>query len=301
MGRNRAPRWVLGQTLRVHTVASLPVQVATRYVAPLREGGSLPGLMEADDLGTYVVKFHGAGQGPKVLVAEVICAALARALSLPVPDLVAIELDPALSPGEPDEEIQALLKASVGLNLGVDYLPGALDFDPTSLSADPGLAGRVVWFDAVIQNADRSWRNPNMLHWHDRLVLIDHGAALVFHHDWSRAADSAGREFGIGEHALIRFAPDVLAAAEQCTPLITDAVLQDAVAAVPAAWLSTEPDHSPEELRAMYVARLGARLDRQAEWLPALAEAAASGPVASAPTGDRPDWLNRRGRGGRVS
>ncbi|HUR75230.1 MAG TPA: HipA family kinase [Sporichthya sp.] len=280
-------------------VQTLPVQVATRYVAPLREGGSLPGLMEADDLGTYVVKFSGAGQGPKVLVAEVICAGLARALGLPVPDLVAIELDPALSPGEPDEEIQALLKASAGLNLGVDYLPGALDFDPASLDGDASLAGRVIWFDALIQNADRSWRNPNMLHWHGRLILIDHGAALVFHHDWARAEDSAGREYGIGEHALVRFTPDVRAAAEQCAPLITDALLQETAAAVPEVWLSTEEDRAPEELRGAYVSRLRARLELMSEWLPALERAAAAGPVASVPGANRPDWLNRRGRGGR--
>lgn len=285
----------------MHTgVEALPVRVATRYVAPLREGGSLPGLMEADDLGTYVVKFSGAGQGPKVLVAEVICSGLARVLGLPTPELVAIELNPALSPGEPDEEIQALLKASPGLNLGVDYLPGALDFDSADLTRDTDLAGRVVWFDALIQNADRSWRNPNMLHWHDRLVLIDHGAALVFHHDWARADDSAGRAYGIGEHALVRFAPDVTAAAGHCAPLITDDLLHQVVKVVPEAWLRTEPDRGPAELRAAYVARLRARLDRQDEWLPALTAAAAAGPVPSESTDNRPGWLARRGRGGRA-
>ena len=277
--------------------AGLPLQVATRYVAPLREGGSLPGLMEADDFGTYVVKFRGAGQGPKVLVAEVICNGLARALALPVPELVAIELDPALSPGEPDEEIQELLKASVGLNLGVDFLPGALDFDPVSLDGEVALAGRVMWFDAVIQNADRSWRNPNMLHWHGRLVLIDHGAALVFHHDWARAADSAGRPYPVGEHALVRFTPDVASAAEQCAPLLTDDVLREVVAAVPDVWLHTEPEHRPEDLRAAYVARLRARLDRQPEWLPDLVAAAAAGPAVRSDADNRPRWLSRRGRG----
>ena len=276
------------------------MRLATRYVAPLREGGSLPGLMEADDLGTYVVKFRGAGQGPKVLVAEVICAGLARALELPVPDLVAIELDPALSPGEPDEEIQALLKASAGLNLGVDYLPGALDFDPADLDGDVALAGQILWFDALIQNADRSWRNPNMLHWHNRLVLIDHGAALVFHYDWSRADDSAGRVYGVGEHALVRFTPDVTVAAERCAPRLTDDVLREVVAAVPDVWLDHESDRSPspDDLRTAYVARLRARLDRQAEWVPALAEAAAAGPVMVERNDSRPDWLTRRGRGG---
>ncbi|GAA0631318.1 hypothetical protein GCM10009547_39020 [Sporichthya brevicatena] len=278
----------------------LPVRVATRYVAPLREGGSLPGLMEAADLGTYVVKFRGAGQGPKVLVAEVICAGLARALDLPVPDLVAIELDPALAPGEPDEEIQALLKASPGLNLGVDYLPGALDFDPADLDRDLGLAGQVLWFDAFIQNADRSWRNPNMLHWHDRLILIDHGAALTFHHDWARADSSVARPYDIGEHALVRFTPDVTAAAELCAPRVTDDLLTSVLATVPDEWLVAEDDRTPDELRVAYVARLRARLDAQPQWLPALAEAAAAGPVVAERGDNRPAWLNRRRRGGQA-
>ncbi|WP_019877145.1 HipA family kinase [Sporichthya polymorpha] len=280
--------------------AALPVRVGTRYVAPLREGGSLPGLMEADDLGTYVVKFRGAGQGPKVLVAEVICAGLARALELPVPDLVAIELDPALAPGEPDEEIQALLKASAGLNLGVDYLPGALDFDPADLDRDLGLAGQVLWFDAFVQNADRSWRNPNMLHWHDRLILIDHGAALTFHHDWTRAEASVARPYDIGEHALVRFTPDVTAAAEICAPRVTDDLLRSVLAVVPDEWLVADDERSPDELRAAYVARLRARLDAQSAWLPALAEAAAAGPVIAERGSNRPAWLDRRGRGGRA-
>jgi hypothetical protein len=155
----------------------------------------------------------------------------------------------------------------------------------------------VLWFDAVIQNADRSWRNPNMLHWGGRLVLIDHGAALVFHHDWARAADSAGRSYPVGEHALVRFTPDVGAAAAECTPLLTDEVLHEVVAAVPRAWLETEPDRSPDELRSAYVARLRARLDRQSEWLPDLVAAAAAGPQITSATDNRPGWLARRGRG----
>ncbi len=160
---------------------------AIRYVTPLREGGSLPAVMEADDVGTYVVKFRGAGQGRAALVAEVISAGIARACGLAVPDLVAVSLDPALAPGEPDQEIQDLLRASGGLNLGVDFLPGALDFETGAATVDPGLAGRIIWFDALISNADRSWRNPNMLLWHGRLYLIDHGATLTFHHRWASA------------------------------------------------------------------------------------------------------------------
>src|SRR5205823_4695727 len=140
--------------------------------------------MEADDLGTYVVKFRGAGQGRKALIAEVICGALARTLQLPVPDLVGVELDTALAAGEPDEEVQALLRASGGLNLGVDFLPGALDFDATAFTVDAAFAGQLLWFDALINNVDRSWRNPNLLFWHGRPYLIDHGSALTFHHTW---------------------------------------------------------------------------------------------------------------------
>ena len=157
----------------------LPSVTATRYVTPLREGGSLPGLMEADDLGTYVVKWRAAGQGVRVLVAEVVCGELARALGLPVPALVTVEVAPELAVGEPDHEVQELLQRSAGRNLGLDYLPGALDFEAGADGVDPALAGRVLWFDALVGNVDRSWRNPNMLFWHGRLQLIDHGAALT--------------------------------------------------------------------------------------------------------------------------
>src|SRR5918997_2915818 len=158
---------------------------ATRYVTPLREGGSLPGLMEADDLGTYVVKYTGAGQGRKVLVAEIVTGELARGLGLPVPELVTVELDPALGAAEPDQEVQELLRASPGRNLGIDFLPGALDLDPEAFPVDPGFAGRVLWFDALVGNVDRSWRNANLLFWHGSPYLIDHGATLTFHHSWS--------------------------------------------------------------------------------------------------------------------
>ncbi len=173
----------------------LPQVSATRYVTPLREGGSLPAIMEADDLGTYVVKFCGAGQGRKALVAEVVSARLARACGLAVPDLVAVDLDPDLAAGEPDQEIQELLRASGGLNLGVDFLAGAVDFDAAA-TVDGGLAGRIIWFDALVSNADRSWRNPNMLFWREQLYLIDHGATLP--DDWLEP------EPGLPEPELIR-------------------------------------------------------------------------------------------------
>ncbi len=188
----------------------LPQVTATRYVTPLREGGSLPGLMEADDLGTYVVKFSGAGQGRKTLVAEVICSRLAKGLGLATPDLALVDVDPGLAPAEPDQEVQDLLRASPGLNLGVDFLPGALDVDARTV--DPVLAARVLWFDALIGNVDRSWRNPNMLLWHGRLHLIDHGAALIFHHAWTNLEASATRPYDAATHALAGTGPDVAAA-----------------------------------------------------------------------------------------
>src|SRR5215510_9496577 len=162
---------------------SVRTVTATRYVTPLREGGSLPALVEADDDGLYVLKFRGAGQGPKALVAEVVAGELARSLGLPVPELVLVELDPAIGRAEPDPEIQDLLLASAGTNLGVDFLPGALPFSPAAGPApDPGFAADVVWLDALVTNVDRTAQNPNLLWWHRRLWLIDHGAALYLQH-----------------------------------------------------------------------------------------------------------------------
>ena len=179
---------------------------ATRYVTPLREGGSLPGLTEADDDGLYVVKFRGAGQGVKALVAEVIVGELARALGLLVPELVAVELDPALGAAEPDPEIQDLIVASGGINLGVDFLPGALAYVPgAGFTPDPVLAADVVWLDALTTNVDRTPRNPNLLVWHRRMWLIDHGAALYLHHQGIEPA--AGRDSPVRAHCRARSAP----------------------------------------------------------------------------------------------
>ncbi|MEU1282350.1 HipA family kinase [Streptomyces sp. NPDC005805] len=234
--------------------------VATRYVTPLREGGSLPGIVEADDLGTYVMKFTGAGQGRKTLVAEVICGQLGRRLGLRVPELVVMELDPVIGLSEPDQEVQELLKASGGLNLGMDFLPGSLGFDPLAYSVDPLEAGRVVWFDALINNVDRSWRNPNLLVWHGDLWLIDHGATMIWHHNWPGAAASAAKPYDASDHALARFAPDVGAAAEALAPLVTEDLLTEAAADVPDAWLDGEPGFaSPDEVRRAYVETLLAR------------------------------------------
>jgi hypothetical protein len=268
---------------------------ATRYVTPLREGGSLPGLMEADDLGTYVVKWRAAGQGVKVLAAEVVCGELARRLSLPVPALVTVDVAPELAVGEPDVEVQELLRRSAGVNLGMDYLPGALDFEAGAARVTPELAGRVLWFDALIGNVDRSWRNPNMLFWHGRLQLIDHGAALTFHHNWPGAPAAVARAYDAAQHALIECAPDVPAADAALGRLVTRPLLTDVLAQVPDAWLEgPTPDEAPDQVRERYVAQLLARLDARASWLPGLVAAAAAGGAGrgSAPRGEnRPSWL----------
>jgi hypothetical protein len=201
---------------------------ATRYVAPLREGGSLPGLVEADDDGLYVVKFRGAGQGPLALVAEVIGGELARTLELDVPELVLVDVDPVLGAAEPDREIQELLEASAGLNLGVDYLPGALSFagaDPV----DPEWAAKVVWLDAVLMNVDRTPRNPNLLCWHSRVWLIDHGAAIFQQHAGKLVADAAFPQ--IADHVLRPYAGPL-------TPLEIDPGVVDLV---PEEWLIGPP------------------------------------------------------------
>jgi hypothetical protein len=273
----------------------LPRVVATRYVTPLREGGSLPGLMEADDLGTYVVKFRGAGQGRKALIAEVIAGLLLRACGLRVPDLVTVELDPALAPGEPDQEIQDLLRASGGLNLGIDFLPGALDFDVASARVDPATAGRILWLDALVTNADRSWRNPNMLLWHGQLYLIDHGATLTFQHRWSSAAAATERLYDASDHALIGCGGLVAEADAVLAPLITADLLAHVVSEVPDEWLAEEAEFGgADQTRQAYADWLTARLQARPSWLPGLvAAAAAPGPGQKdglARTG-RPSWL----------
>src|SRR3954452_16081291 len=228
MGAPR-PRRLAGTVLTAVT--------ATRYVTPLREGGSLPGLMEADDLGTYVVKWRAAGQGVRVLVAEVVCGELARVLDLPVPALVTVDVAPELAVGEPDFEVQELMQRSAGRNLGLDYLPGALDFEAGAGSVGSELAGQVLWFDALVGNVDRSWRNPNMLFWHGGLYLIDHGAALTFHHSWAGATAAVSRPYDAASHALVECAPDVAAADDVLAPRVTEELLATVLARVPDDWL----------------------------------------------------------------
>jgi hypothetical protein len=233
---------------------------ATRYVTPLREGGSLPGVVEADDLGTYVVKFRGAGQGPRALVAEVIAGELARRLALPVPELVVTHLDPIVARAEPDEEVQELIKASAGANLGMDFLPGALGYDPNAHPVDPVLASRILAFDAFVENVDRSWRNPNLLIWHGGLWLIDHGATLYFHHNWPRAEAVVHRPYRWDDHVLKPYATALPTAGPELAAQLTPALLAEAVALAPEEWLD-----APREA---YVRHLSARAAEPGAWLP---------------------------------
>jgi HipA-like kinase len=214
---------------------------ATRYVTPLREGGSLPALVEADDDGLYVLKFRGAGQGPKALVAELIGGEVARALGLRVPEIVFIELDPELARAEPDPEIQDLIRASGGLNIGLDYLPGSLPFVPDAArreAPDASFAADVVWLDAYLTNVDRTPRNPNLLRWHGNIWLIDHGAALYLQHAGLDPLLHARRPFAqIAEHVLLPFAEPIERADARLAPRLTDARIAEIVGTVPEDWV----------------------------------------------------------------
>jgi hypothetical protein len=245
---------------------------ATRYVAPLREGGSLPGLVEADDLGTYVCKFRGAGQGPKVLVAEVVVGELARRLGIATPELVVVELEEAIGKYEADEEVQDLLTASIGANLGVDFLPGSFGFD-SACSPDPAAAARVLWLDALTANVDRSWRNPNLLVWHGDLWAIDHGACLYFHHGWSAGIGSAARfaaqPYDASDHVLADYVDGVAAVDDELAARVTRELLTEVVGEVPDVWLEPVPGaESPQALRAAYFDFLHARVSGDRAWLP---------------------------------
>ncbi len=228
---------------------------ATRYVTPLREGGSLPAIVEADDDGMYVLKFHSAGQGPKSLVAELIAGKIGQALGLPVPEIVLVELDPVLANAEPDPEIQDLIRKSGGLNLGIDFLPGSLAFAPAAPPAmTPELAAQTVWFDAFTLNVDRTPRNPNLLSWHGKLWLIDHGASLYFHHHWPDAGRVAGSPFHLSrEHILLPFAGSIATAGEELRPRISRHLLDGILADVPDIWLAEDQlDRTPDQVRKAY-------------------------------------------------
>jgi hypothetical protein len=250
----------------------IPRVSAIRYVTPLREGGSLPGIVEADDLGTYVVKFRGAGQGPRVLVAEVLVGELSKRLSIRVPDMVAIDLDEQIAKYEADEEVQDLLNASLGLNLGSDFLPGAFGYDAHCV-LDADEAAAIVWLDAFTANVDRSWRNPNLLVWHGQIWAIDHGAALYFHHGWSGGVTSperfANQPYDARDHVLAAYAGGAADAHDRLAPRLDEATLTDVAAQVPDEWLQPVPGaDSVDAVRAAYVRFLSARLGQAASWLP---------------------------------
>ena len=250
----------------------LETVTATRFAVPLREGGSLPGLVEADDLGMYVVKFRGAGQGLKVLVAEIIVGEIGRLLDIPVPRLVVIDLPADIARYEADEEVQDLLTASVGTNLGLDYLPGSFGYDG-SRPATSGQADEIVWLDSFTANIDRTWANPNLLVWGGRPWAIDHGAALYFHHGWARRPPSAERfaqqTFDASDHVLGDLTADVAAVHERAGAVLTEDALGSVVDLVPRDWLEPgESLDSPDAVRAAYVEHLALRLARPEAWLP---------------------------------
>ncbi|WP_324786999.1 HipA family kinase [Streptomyces sp. H51] len=279
---------------------------ATRYVAPLHSGGSVPAIVEADDLGTYVVKFTGSAQGHKALVAEVIVGELARALGLRFPELVLVRFDPAIAGHEPHQEVRDLHAASRGINLGMDFLPGARDFTPEVAKVfpvDPLEAGRIVWLDALTTNVDRTVHSSNLMLWPTlgvappRLWLIDHGAALVFHHRWDSSSPEKAYDFR--HHALGHYAPDTRAADAELAPKVTPELLREVTACVPDAWLAQEEGFAgPDEVRAAYAGYLHARVRASAAWLPTdfpgREEIAAEEARRAARTRQgRPDWLKR--------
>lgn len=234
----------------------LRTATATRYVLPLREGGSLPAIVEADDLGLYVVKFRGAGQGVLALVAELVAGEIGRALGLGVPEIVFIEIDAALGRNEPDYEIRQLLKASAGLNLALDYLPGSAMFDPAARDiASPAEASLVVWFDAFTQNVDRTARNANLLVWHRKLYCIDHGAAMFFHHNWPTMAQKIESSFTeIGQHILLPWATQMEQASAIAHDRLTEQILTEILGQAPDAWLEGIPgSQTAAEIRGAYL------------------------------------------------
>ncbi|ANJ10191.1 MULTISPECIES: HipA family kinase [Streptomyces] len=279
---------------------------ATRYVAPLHEGGSVPGIVEADDLGTYVLKFTGSAQGRKALVAEVIVGELARELGFRVPELVLAHFDPALAEDQPHQEVRDLLDASAGLNLGMDYLSGGADLTPElarTFPVDAREAGRIVWLDALTVNVDRTVHSSNLMVWPTlgvappRLWLIDHGAALVFHHRWDTSAPQKAYDFR--HHALGHHAPDVPAADAELAPRVTRELLREVTRRVPDAWLTPEAGFgTPDEVRAAYADYLHARVRASRQWLPTdfpdRDQLAAENAARAARTErGRPAWLKR--------
>lgn len=248
-------------------VFSLRTVQVTRYVTPLREGGSLPAIAEADDGFLYVLKFRGAGQGVKALIAELIGGEIARALGFKVPEIVFATLDSAFGRTEPDEEIQDLLKASVGLNIGLHYLSGSISFDPVVNKTDPLLASSIVWMDCLLTNVDRTARNTNMLVWNKELWLIDHGASLYFHHSWDRWEEQAVRPFvQVKDHVLLPYATELDRADSLLKPRLSSRKIADIVAAIPEEWISAGPQ-SPDEIRQVYQQFLLTRIAASANFI----------------------------------
>jgi hypothetical protein len=244
-------------------------------VTPLREGGSLPGLVEADDDGTYVVKFRGAGQGTAALVAEVVVGELGRRMGVRVPDLVGVDLDPVIGMREPDQEVQELLKVSAGLNLGMDFLPGSVGYDGVAWRPDPLEAARVFWLDAYTANVDRTWRNPNLLVWHRTLWAIDHGAALVFQHAWPAPEVWAARRYDLAEHVLLPVVSTLpgadLARLDAESAAAVPDLLPEVLSLVPGEWLTgmnaaVGDSRDADAWRARYVDMLIARAAGDRPW-----------------------------------
>ncbi|ATE53220.1 hypothetical protein CNX65_07890 [Actinosynnema pretiosum] len=262
----------------VNSPTGLRTVAATRYVTPFREGGSLPGLVEADDLGMYVLKFRGAGQGVKVLVAEIVVGELARRLGFRVPEIVLVELDPELARSEPDQEVQELLRASGGLNIGLDYLPGSFDYNPVVRAPEPAEATRLLWLDGLVLNVDRSWRNPNTLLWHRKLWLIDHGAALYPHHYWRADRFPADRyRFDAADHLMLPFAGALSEVDGELSAAITPELLDEVLALVPDEWLEGDEQFpGAERVRSAYRDLFAARLRAPRTWVDELEAARAA-------------------------
>ena len=245
---------------------------ATEYVMPLREGGSLPAIVEGDDDGTYVLKFRGAGQGVRALIAELVSGEIARALELPVPEIVFVMLDPRMAKTEPDPEIQDLLRKSEGLNLALDYLPGSITFDPIvelPIAGKSRLASAIVWFDAFVTNVDRTAKNTNLLVWHRNLWMIDHGATLIFHHNWDDYLNRSRNPFQqIGDHVLLRWASDLRDVDDELAARLTPDAAAQVIDLIPASWLGDEPRFGTvEEHRAAYRDYLMQRLQSPRQWM----------------------------------
>ena len=257
---------------------ALPIRTVqvTRYVTPLREGGSLPAIAEADDDFLYALKFRGAGQGVKALIAELIGGEIARRLGLRVPEIVFAEVDEAFGRTEPDEEIQDLLKASKGLNLALHYLSGAITFDPAVNPVDPLLASQIVWLDGLLMNVDRTARNTNMLVWNRELWLIDHGASLYFHHNWDSWREQVEKPFGaIKDHVLLRQAERLDAVDATFRALLTPEVVHEVVQLIPTVWLEdpvfsailSENNGQVQSLRDVYAAFLNQRIESSSNFV----------------------------------